>query len=98
MSYSLTKDPRGAWSDPTLVLMAKPMMDINTAPVILADGSVIGMWRDHNGSPKNKYSTPHGTPTLPPSPGSFVPAALCPPPEPPLSGDRCCTRHNHSPF
>lgn len=60
MSYSLSKDPRGVWSEPTLVLMARPMMDINTAPVIVADGSVVGMWRDHNGSPKNKYSTPHG--------------------------------------
>lgn len=33
MSYSLTTDPRGAWSVPELVLMPKPMMDINVAPV-----------------------------------------------------------------
>ena len=33
MSYSLTADPRGEWSKPQLVLMPKPMMDINAAPV-----------------------------------------------------------------
>jgi hypothetical protein len=27
-------------------------MDINAAPVILADGSVLGIWRDHH--PSNK--------------------------------------------
>lgn len=59
MSYSLTADPTGAWSEPVLVLLPHPMMDINAAPVILANGSVVGIWRDHNGSPKNSYSTPH---------------------------------------
>jgi hypothetical protein len=57
MSHSLTDDPRGQWSTPQLVLMPKPMMDINAAPVIKPDGSLVGMWRDHH--PSNKYSTPH---------------------------------------
>ena len=57
MSYSLTADPRGEWSEPELVLMPKPMMDINAAPVIREDGSVVGMWRDHN--PNGHYSSPH---------------------------------------
>ena len=50
MSHSLTDDPRGAWSTPQLVLMPKPMMDINAAPVIKPDGSLVGMWRDHHPS------------------------------------------------
>jgi HSP20 family molecular chaperone IbpA len=37
--------------------MPKPMMDINAAPVIKPDGSLVGMWRDHH--PSGKYSTPH---------------------------------------
>ena len=57
MAYSLTDDPRGVWSTPELVLMPKPMMDINAAPVIKEDGSLVGMWRDHH--PSMKYSTPH---------------------------------------
>lgn len=57
MSHSLTDNPRGPWSKPTLVLMPKPMMDINAAPVIKPDGSLVGMWRDHH--PSGKYSTPH---------------------------------------
>jgi hypothetical protein len=57
MSYSLTDDPRGEWSKPQLVLMPKPMMDINAAPVIKPDGSLVGMWRDHH--PGGKHSTPH---------------------------------------
>lgn len=40
MSYSLGTDPRGNWSEPVLVLMPKPMMDINVAPVIHQDGWV----------------------------------------------------------
>ena len=43
MSYSVSTDPRGQWSAPVLVLMPKPMMDINVAPVIKKDGSVVGM-------------------------------------------------------
>lgn len=57
MSYSKTTDPRGEWTTPMMVLMPKPMMDINAAPVILSNGSLVGMWRDHN--PSGKYSTPH---------------------------------------
>ena len=57
MSYTLTADPRGNWSEPVLVLMPKPMMDINVAPVIHPDGSLVGMWRDHN--PGGHHSTPH---------------------------------------
>lgn len=57
MSYSVTTDPRGAWTKPEEVLLPKPMMDINAAPVIRQDGSLIGLWRDHN--PGGHYSTPH---------------------------------------
>ena len=57
MAYSLTADPRGAWSEPQRVLMEKPMMDINAAAVILPNGTVVGLWRDHN--PGGKHSTPH---------------------------------------
>ena len=38
---------QGPWSTPVLVMMAKPEMDINFAPIIKADGSLVGMWRDH---------------------------------------------------
>jgi hypothetical protein len=57
MAYSKTVDPRGEWSTPAEILMPKPQMDINAAPVILPDGSVVGLWRDHH--PSKKYSTPH---------------------------------------
>eukprot|EP00041_Stephanoeca_diplocostata_P029789 m.887075 g.887075 ORF g.887075 m.887075 type:complete len:401 (+) comp23634_c0_seq3:572-1774(+) len=54
---SWTSTPRGNWSDPVLVMMAKPEMDINMAPVILPNGSLVGMWRNHN--PGGHHSTPH---------------------------------------
>ena len=71
MAASLTDDPRGPWSQPVLVSMPHPQMDINAAPIIRADGSVLGMWRDHH--PSNKYSTPHlFTASNWSEPGSYV--------------------------
>lgn len=55
MSWS--QSPEGPWSKPVMVLMDKPQMDTNMAPVILNNGSLIGMWRDHH--PGGKHSTPH---------------------------------------
>ena len=56
MTWSAT--PRGTnWSTPVRVSMAQPQMDTNFAPVILPNGSLIGMWRDHH--PGGHHSTPH---------------------------------------
>ena len=48
--------PTGPWSAPVLVGPKKVIMDANLAGVINADGSFVGMWRDHTGG---KGSTPH---------------------------------------
>lgn len=55
MSWSAT--PTGNWSTPVRVLMEKPEMDTNFAPVILPNGSLLGLWRDHH--PGGHHSTPH---------------------------------------
>ena len=48
--------PTGPWSAPVLVGPKKVTMDANLAAVINADGSLVGMWRDHTGP---HGSTPH---------------------------------------
>ena len=48
--------PTGPWSAPVLVGPRTVTMDSNLAGVINADGSFVGMWRDHTGG---KGSTPH---------------------------------------
>lgn len=48
--------PAGPWSAPALVGPKKVIMDANLAAVINADGSLVGMWRDHTGP---HGSTPH---------------------------------------
>eukprot|EP01051_Picozoa_sp_SAG22_P007526 SAG22_NODE_533_length_9401_cov_5.643625_3_plen_302_part_00 len=58
MAHSLTADARGAWSAPVLVSAPHPMMDINAAPILRPDGSLVGLWRDHRGSKSGKYSAP----------------------------------------
>jgi len=47
------RDPN-AWSKPVLVLEGHPQMDTNFAAVINTDGSLVGMWRDHQLSPGSK--------------------------------------------
>lgn len=49
--------PTGPWSAPVLVGPKRVVMDSNLAGVINADGSFVGMWRDHTGGAKG--STPH---------------------------------------
>ena len=50
-----------AWSDPVVVSPRPVTIDTNAAAVIHADGSVLGLWRDHNGVklPKGQESRPH---------------------------------------
>eukprot|EP00937_MAST-01D_sp_MAST-1D-sp2_P006694 g6694.t1 len=55
MSWAATA--RGNWSKPVLVLGPAVQMDTNMAAVILPNGSLTGMWRDHH--PGGKHSTPH---------------------------------------
>jgi hypothetical protein len=57
MSWSSTA--RGNWSKPVMVLGPKVEMDTNMAAVVLANNSLIGMWRDHYGAKKPGHSTPH---------------------------------------
>ena len=47
----------GNWSEPVMVLGPNVQVDANVATVILANGSLIGMWRDHH--PGGHHSTPH---------------------------------------
>jgi hypothetical protein len=56
MSWSATAT--GNWSKPVEIkLPPQPAMDTNLACVIKADGSLVGMWRDH--APGGHHSTPH---------------------------------------
>ena len=43
---SWTRDPAGGWSAPVLIPQANATIDTNFAPVIKADGSLIGLYRD----------------------------------------------------
>lgn len=47
MSWAPAGGARGQWSEPVLVLQEKPQMDTNFAAVINDDGTLVGMWRDH---------------------------------------------------
>ena len=40
------RDPAGGWSAPVLIPQANATIDTNFAPVIMADGSLIGLYRD----------------------------------------------------
>ena len=55
MSWSATAT--GSWSEPVMVLGPDLIMDGNLACVIHRNGSLVGMWRDHQ--PGGKHSTPH---------------------------------------
>lgn len=54
MSWAPAGGARGEWSDPVLVLQEAPQMDTNMAAVINANGSLVGMWRDHHLTPDRK--------------------------------------------
>ena len=47
------RDPT-AWSTPVEILNKTPQMDTNFAAVIRPDGSLVGMWRDHQLTPGQK--------------------------------------------